>query len=93
MRIRIIGCDLHARQQTLAMLDNTTGEVLEVTLQHEGDKARRSCGSFEGNQIAGKRPSTSICRINCASRRSFFCFRGAAARRAGLSASPPIFII
>ena len=29
--MRIIGCDLHARQQTLAMLDTTTGEVVEVT--------------------------------------------------------------
>ena len=30
--MRIIGCDLHARQQTLAMLDTTTGEVVELTL-------------------------------------------------------------
>jgi len=36
--MRIIGCDLHARQQTLAMLDTTTGVVLEATLKHEGDK-------------------------------------------------------
>jgi hypothetical protein len=28
--MRIIGCDLHARQQTLAMLDTTTGEVVEM---------------------------------------------------------------
>jgi len=28
---------LHARRQTLAMLDTTTGEVVEVTLKHEGD--------------------------------------------------------
>ena len=26
--MRIIGCDLHARQQTLAMLDTNTGEVV-----------------------------------------------------------------
>jgi hypothetical protein len=26
--MRIIGCDLHARQQTLAMLDTETGEVV-----------------------------------------------------------------
>ena len=38
--MRIIGCDLHARQQTLAMLDTTTGEVVEVTLKHEGDNVR-----------------------------------------------------
>ena len=38
--MRIIGCDLHARQQTLAMFDTTTGEVVNRTLQHEGDKVR-----------------------------------------------------
>src|ERR1700689_5983614 len=38
--MRIIGCDLHARQQTLAMLDPTTGEVVEVTLKHEDDNVR-----------------------------------------------------
>ena len=38
--VRIIGCDLHARQQTLAMLDTTTGEVVEVTLEHEADNVR-----------------------------------------------------
>jgi transposase len=36
--MRIIGCDLHARQQTLAMLDVETGEVEEHVLQHEGDQ-------------------------------------------------------
>ena len=25
--MRIIGCDLHARQQTIAMLDSDTGEL------------------------------------------------------------------
>jgi hypothetical protein len=44
--MRIIGCDLHARQQTLAMLDTTTGEVLEVTLQHEGDNVREFYSSL-----------------------------------------------
>jgi hypothetical protein len=29
--MRIIGCDLHPRQQTLAMLDTTTGEVVKTT--------------------------------------------------------------
>jgi hypothetical protein len=40
--MRIIGCDLHARQQTVAMLDTTMGEVVKMTLKHEG----RRCGSF-----------------------------------------------
>ncbi len=38
--MRIIGCDLHARQQTLAMLDSTTGEVVKATLKHEGNLVR-----------------------------------------------------
>src|SRR5690349_25139852 len=38
--MRIIGCDLHARQQTLAMLDTVTGEVVNRTLMHEGNEVR-----------------------------------------------------
>ncbi len=38
--MRIIGCDLHARQQTLAMLDTTTGEMVNLTLMHEGNEVR-----------------------------------------------------
>ena len=38
--MRIIGCDLHARQQTLAMLDTITGEVVNITLLHEGNDVR-----------------------------------------------------
>jgi len=38
--MRIIGCDLHARQQTLAMLDSVTGELANRTLMHEGNEVR-----------------------------------------------------
>lgn len=38
--MQIIGCDLHARQQTIAMLDTETGELVEKTLYHEGDSVR-----------------------------------------------------
>src|SRR5215470_14509887 len=38
--MQIIGCDLHARQQTLAMLDTVTGEVVNRTLMHEGKEVR-----------------------------------------------------
>jgi transposase len=38
--MRIIGCDLHASQQTIAMLDCETGEVVERTLTHEGTTVR-----------------------------------------------------
>jgi hypothetical protein len=34
--MRIIGCDLHAAQQTIAMLDRESGEIVERTLTHEG---------------------------------------------------------
>jgi transposase len=38
--MRIIGCDLHAAQQTIAMLDRETGEIVERTLKHEGTAVR-----------------------------------------------------
>jgi hypothetical protein len=38
--MRIIGCDLHARQETLAMLDTITGEVVKKTLKHESNNVR-----------------------------------------------------
>jgi transposase len=39
--MRIIGCDLHTCQQTLAILDTQTGEVMEKILVHEGDNVRK----------------------------------------------------
>jgi len=38
--MKIIGVDLHTRQQTIAMLDDQTGELLEKELQHEGEQVR-----------------------------------------------------
>src|SRR3984885_16284679 len=38
--MRIIGCDLHSRQQTLAMLDTITGEIEKTTLKHEENIVR-----------------------------------------------------
>src|ERR1700687_4577191 len=38
--MRIIGCDLHARQQAVAMLDTEPGEVVTMTLKHEGNDVR-----------------------------------------------------
>ena len=38
--MRMIGVDLHTRQETLAMLDSTTGEVVEKTLTHEARNVR-----------------------------------------------------
>jgi len=39
--MQIIGCDLHTRQQTLAILDTQTGEVMEEILVHGGDNVRK----------------------------------------------------
>jgi hypothetical protein len=43
--MRIIG-DLHARQQTLAMLETTTGELANLTLMHEGSNVRKFYSSL-----------------------------------------------
>jgi hypothetical protein len=38
--MRIIGCDLHAAQQTIAVLDRETGEIVARTLKHDGTTVR-----------------------------------------------------
>lgn len=38
--MKIIGVDLHTRQQTIAMLDDQTGEIVEKELSHEGEQVR-----------------------------------------------------
>jgi hypothetical protein len=38
--MRLVGCDLHASQQSIAMLDRDTGMVVEKTLTHEGGAVR-----------------------------------------------------
>jgi len=38
--MRLIGCDLHASQPSIAMLDRDTGVVGEKTLKHEGEAVR-----------------------------------------------------
>ena len=37
----IIGCDFHSRFQQIAMLDPTTGEVIERRLEHENGEAKK----------------------------------------------------
>ena len=51
--MRIIGCDLHASQQTIAMLDCESGEVVERTLKHEGDTVRTFYASLPRPVIVG----------------------------------------
>jgi hypothetical protein len=44
--MRLIGCDLHARQQSIAMLDRDTGAVIEKTLKHEDEAVREFYASI-----------------------------------------------
>jgi transposase len=37
----LVGCDLHSRKQQVAVLDTSTGEVLEEELAHDGDAVER----------------------------------------------------
>ena len=59
--MRIIGCDLHARQQTVAMLDTTTGEIVNMTLTHEGNNVR------ELSDLGYSPVATEIIRLLCSS--------------------------
>jgi transposase len=51
--MRIIGVDLHARQQTIAMLDTDTGELVEKTLEHNGNEVRDFYSTLPGQVLAG----------------------------------------
>ena len=51
--MRIIGCDLHAAQQTIAMLDRETGDVVERTLRHEGTTVRDFYASLPPPIVVG----------------------------------------
>src|SRR5262249_55181931 len=51
--MRIIGCDLHAAQQTIAMLDRETGEIVERTLKHDGTAVRDFCAGLPPPVVVG----------------------------------------
>jgi transposase len=44
----LASCDLHARQQTIALVDTETGEFIEKILSHEGDAVRAFYAALEG---------------------------------------------
>ena len=46
--MRIIGCDFHTRQQTVAMLDTETGKIVNLTLKHEGNNVREFYSQLPG---------------------------------------------
>ncbi len=54
--MRIIGCDLHARQQAVAMLDTTTGEVVSMTLKREGNNVREFYSSLPARCAWASKP-------------------------------------
>jgi hypothetical protein len=51
--MKIVGCDLHAKQQTIAMVDTDTGELIERTLAHEGNGVREFYAALEGPVVVG----------------------------------------
>lgn len=51
--MKIVGCDLHARQQSITMLDTETGEFTEKTLVHEGHAVGEFYTALEGRVVVG----------------------------------------
>src|SRR5436309_8873733 len=51
--MRLVGCDLHASQQSIAMLDRDTGVVIEKTLTHEGEAVREFYASIPPPVVVG----------------------------------------
>ena len=51
--MQIIGVDLHTRQQTVAMLNVETGEIVEKTLPQEGDTVREFYSTLTGATRVG----------------------------------------
>ena len=53
--MKIVGCDLHARQQSIAMVDTETGEFTEKRFMHEGNAVRDSYASLIASGAKGGR--------------------------------------
>ena len=51
--MKMVGCDLHARQQSIAMLDTETGEFTEKIVRHEGNGVREFYAALEGGVVVG----------------------------------------
>ena len=51
--MKIVGCDLHARQQTIAMVDTETGEFSEKTLEHQGEAVQEFYSGLQGAVVVG----------------------------------------
>jgi transposase len=51
--MHIIGCDLHTRQQTLAILDIATGALEQRVLEHNGNNVEQFYSTLEGPVCVG----------------------------------------
>jgi transposase len=51
--MRMIGCDLHKAQQTIAMLDRETGEIVGQKLMHDGTTVRDFFASLPPPVVVG----------------------------------------
>ena len=51
--MKIVGCDLHARQQSIALLDTETGELVERSLEHGTEQPRGFYSSLSGPVVVG----------------------------------------
>ena len=58
--MKIVGCDLHARQQSIAMVDTETGEITEKLLKHEGNAVRDFYASLEDPVVKSERMFDSL---------------------------------
>jgi hypothetical protein len=61
--MQIIGCDLYARQQTLAILDTGTGEVRTRTVAHEGSEVQEFYATLAGPVRVGIEATGSMARF------------------------------
>jgi len=58
--MKIIGVDLHTRQQTIAMLDDQTGELVEKELSHEGNQVREFYSALPKPVLVGMEATGSM---------------------------------
>jgi hypothetical protein len=63
--MKIVGCDLHAKQQAIAMVDTETGEFTERTLAHEGNQVREFYAALEGPVVVGIEATGAPCSGFC----------------------------
>ena len=75
--MKIVGCDLHAKQQTIAMVDTDTGEFIERTLSHKGDAVRQFYAALEGRVIMGIEATGGNCCRRRLDRKIWVGFSGA----------------